>query len=110
MTEFILTHEQCQNHTHHFPHKLLQTPLPATMHYSVINEQFKILNSMQIHVQLHSHVTLLVTVYINRSVSESMSGSHDRGYTPGKFNSMCITCFHTQSESYWTKTSDIIPY
>ena len=30
--------------------------------------------------------------------------------TPGKFNSMCITCFHTQSESYWTKTSDISSY
>ena len=30
--------------------------------------------------------------------------------TPGKFNSMCKTCFHTQSESYWTKTSDISLY
>ena len=30
--------------------------------------------------------------------------------TPGKCNSMCITCFHTQSESYWTKTSDISLY
>ena len=30
--------------------------------------------------------------------------------TPGKCNGMCITCFHTQSESYWTKTSDISLY
>ena len=30
--------------------------------------------------------------------------------TPGKFNSMCTTCFSTQSESYWTKTSDISLY
>ena len=30
--------------------------------------------------------------------------------TPGKINTMCTTCFHTQSESYWTKTSDISLY
>ena len=55
------------------------------MHYSVINEQFKIMNSMQIiHVQctaMYSHVNLLVTEYINLSVSESMSGFHGQGYS-----------------------------
>ena len=32
-------------------------------------------------VQLYGHVNLLVTEYINLSVSESISGSHGQGYS-----------------------------